>query len=115
MPESLPLRRPLRFVRPLVCLVLGTNMIAYAITAIWRGPVFARNIIGEGLLGSAATVLLSRFGWWRVAGFRIPRQTMALGYLALGVLSYYSMPIPTSPCGAFSLVARMSCHSSSWR
>src|SRR5690349_9898980 len=59
-------------------LILGTFLIASAVTAIWHWPVIAVSIIGESLLGLTAVFLLSRLRWWHVAGFRTPRYLPAI-------------------------------------
>jgi len=78
MSQPFPRRRPLLFTGLLTLFILGELLIAYAVNAVWHQHAIVVTVLGEGLLGLAAVFLLSRFRWWRVAGFRTPRYSPAI-------------------------------------
>jgi uncharacterized protein len=78
MSSRFPQRRPLLFIDLLVFLALGIFLITSAMNAVWHQQSVMFSFLGEGLLGLAAVFLLSRFRWWRVAGFRTPRYSPAI-------------------------------------
>lgn len=86
MPQRFPQRRPLLFVGLLLLIVLGTYFIAGAITTIQHWPAISIGLIGESVIGLASVFLLSRLGWWREAGFRIPRLSRALWFFVVPCL-----------------------------
>ncbi len=77
MSQPFPQRRPLLFIGLLLFLILGIFLITFAVTALGHWPVTAASLISEILLGLVAVFLLSRFQWWHVAGFRMPRYSPA--------------------------------------
>lgn len=78
MSQPSPWRWPLRFVGLLLLFALGTFIITSTMNAIWHQHSIVVTFLSECALGLAAVFLLSRFRWWRVAGFRTPRYSPAI-------------------------------------
>jgi len=80
---SLPQRRPLLFSVLLLLIILGTYLIAGAVTFQLKLSPLALIIIGNGILVLIALLLLSRLHWWREAGFRLPSSWHDLWFFTL--------------------------------
>jgi membrane protease YdiL (CAAX protease family) len=86
MKNSFLQRRPIIFAVLLYLVILVALFLAGAVTIRLKLPSLAIFLIGYPVLALPAILLVSRWHWWREAGFRLPSNPRSLWFFAVALL-----------------------------